>query len=67
MAHPGFVDVTLCAVITTIGYVIFCLICKTCYSSILFSAFLCELLDVVLTLVLGLKLEVFDLIKPFVD
>lgn len=40
---------------------------KTCYSSISFSALLCELLEVVFALVAGLKVEVVDLVKPFVD
>ena len=46
---------------------LFSLVCKTCYPSFLFSALLCELLEVVLALVSGPKVEVIDLIKPFVD
>ena len=40
---------------------------QTFYSSILSSALLCELLKVVLALVVGLEVEVVDLIKPLVD
>lgn len=64
----GFVNITLCGVIAIIGYVIFVhFVTVICYSTILFSVLLCEILNVVLVLVSGLKVEVALLIKPLFD
>ena len=48
-------------------YVILLTFAKHVCSSVLISALLCELLEVVLALVAGLKVEIVEIIKPFVD